>query len=373
MPTTTVLHVRSSGGLFGADRVVLDLCLGLERHGVKAVLAPIVEPDGSGEALVERALEAGVTVRPMVLGHVWEREHWSALCRVATAAGAAIVHTHDYKSDLLAALGRGEWRRVSTLHGWVGTTAALRFKERIGAWLVRRFDRVVCVSEALAARERARGLVGVRVVHNGIDLRPFELELDDDSRNELARSLGLCRGVPVIGAVGRLSEEKGYDILLESVALLRADGRELEVLLVGDGPERRMLSRRAEKLGLTGAVHLPGVREDAARVYSLLDVFCMPSRREGLPLALLEAMAAGCAVVASPVGGIPEVLGGEEATGVSVPPGDAPALARAIGSLLDDPHRRAELGQQARDRVRQAFSCERMTESMASLYHELLG
>jgi glycosyltransferase involved in cell wall biosynthesis len=368
-----VLHLRSSGGLFGADRIVLDLCRELGGHGYRAVLAPLVEADGSGEELAARARDLGIKVAPLCMrwsydpGAVWR------LRRLVSSTGAVLVHAHDYKSDVLAALAGGWWRRISTLHGWVGTSPLLRLKEHLDAHLVRRFDRVICVSAAMARREQARGLRDPVVIPNGIDLSPYVGARDAD-RADLKRELGLDAEVPVIGDIGRLSEEKGYDVLLYAATRLISEGRDLQVLLIGEGPMEEMLGRLAGDLGISARLVMPGLRLDAPRLYPALDVFCMPSRREGLPLALLEALASGCAAVTTPVGGIPEVIGeGEGQVALVVPPDNPEALALGIERLLAAPELRTTLGEAGRRRVAESFSTQRMTAEVAELYDGMLA
>ncbi len=364
-----VVHVRSSGGVFGADRVVLDLCLGLPGAGYEPILVPLCEEDGSGRRLAQEATGAGLAVEPLELSYPYDLGAARRLAAIARRRGALILHSHDYKSDFLSWLGAGRLKRVTTLHGQVGTSWALRCKEALGLWLVRRFDRVVCVSKALGEAERRRGSGNSVVVHNGIDVEPFARSED---RTVLAGELGIDPELPTVGAIGRLSAEKGFDTLLEAFGSLCAAGRRLQLVLIGDGPERAALAVSARRLGIGAACHLAGHRDDARRFYNIFDVFCMASRREGLPLALLEALAAERAVVATPVGGIPEVLGEDGAFARLVPPDEPAALAAAIGALLDDPGERARLGQRGRGRVVEAFSRQAMAAGLAEVYDELL-
>jgi glycosyltransferase involved in cell wall biosynthesis len=394
MSPPAVLHLRSSGGLFGADRVVLDLCLELGKTGYRAVLVPLVEPGGAGEALRAAGEAAGIRVRPLALATRLDLGAIGALRRLARDERAAILHGHDYKSNTLIRMaGLGGVRRVATLHGRVGTDAKLRLYEALETRLVRRFDRVVCVSERMRAAEAERGLAAV-VVHNGIDLGPFRGEPGIDPAARAA--VGLPLDAEVIGSIGRLSAEKGYDTLLRAAARLLATRPRLHVLMVGDGPLKRSLEDLARSAGLRSRVRFAGLRNDAALLYRAFDVFCMPSHREGLPLALLEALASARAAVVTPVGGMPEVVGSTagrnggppgapdpaatggdfepgERVALTVAPGDAASLAAAVGRLLDDPGLRARLGVAARRRVEARFSRAQMARATAGLYDALLG
>ncbi len=370
----TVLHLRSSGGLYGADRVVLDLCRELPGSGYHPLLVPLIEPGGVGSELREAALAAGVRVRPLILRHRFDWGGVARLQRLALIEGADIVHGHDYKTNLLIQLAAPpDARRVATLHGRVGTDRKLRLYEALESRVVRGFDRVICVSEPMRAAEAAHGLEPV-VIPNGIDLTRFRAGAGaEGAALGLRESLGLPADAEVVGSIGRLSPEKGFDVLVRAVSHLVPQRPRLHLLLIGDGQEGDHLRRLALSLGLGDRLHLPGRRGDAPLLYPLFDVFCLPSHREGTPLVLLEAMAAERPVVATPVGGIPEVLGEPGAAGLLVPPGDARGWARTISRLLEDQERSARMGALARRRVAENYSLTRMALAVAHLYDGLLG
>ena len=148
-----VLHVRSSGGLFGADRVVLDLCETLPSFGYRCQLVPLIESDGSGGILMKAAEARGISVSPIHLRNCWDLAALRSLRRIALETGAAIFHGHDYKSDAALWMAGSKVKRVATLHGRVGTSRSLRLKEALDRFVVNRFNRVICVSEGQAEAE----------------------------------------------------------------------------------------------------------------------------------------------------------------------------------------------------------------------------
>jgi glycosyltransferase involved in cell wall biosynthesis len=363
-----VLHLRSSGGLFGADRVVLDLCQELPAHGYRALLAPILDPEGGGRELLAAGESLQIPVRPIQLRHRFDPRAIAQLKRWIAIEGAELVHAHDYKSSGIVALAGKEAARIATLHGRVGTDWKLRAYEALEARIVRRFDRVICVSEPLRAAESRSGWTPV-VIPNGIHLAPFLAAGAPDPAR--LTELGLPSGAEVVGSVGRLSPEKGFPCLLEAVAQLATERPELHLLLIGEGPERGALAARARELGIAGRVHLLGLRPDLAHWYPLFDVFCMTSHREGLPLVLLEALAAGRAALVTPVGGIPGVIAETPGAGPvawTFAAGDARELARKLGQLLADPELRRSLGSAGRARVEARFSRRTMACATAELY-----
>jgi len=379
-----VLHVRSSGGLFGADRVVLDLCETMPSLGYRSLLVPLIESEGSGMALMKEAQARGIPVSPLHLKRSLDFAVLRRLHGLAQEVGAALLHGHDYKSNIallmagkLAGKMAGKTsgktplkirRRFTTLHGSVGTSAMLRLKESLDRKVVNRFDRVICVSDAQAEGERKRGVRNIAVVKNGIDPKPFRQPLP--GLNALRAALNLRPEDKVLGALGRLSEEKGYDFLLRVCARLLRNGNDFKILLVGEGPQRQLLQSLAVQLGIETQLRMPGFCGDTVSLHRILDVFCMPSRREGLPLALLESMASGRAVVANAVGGIPEVLEPEGSSGLLMTPDSEEAWTTALGDLLENPERRAAMGAAAIQKVETYFSRQSMAHGIARVYAE---
>jgi glycosyltransferase involved in cell wall biosynthesis len=288
------------------------------------------------------------------------------LVRVVRRERPHIVHANSAKA---AALGRlAAWLtrvpiRIYTVHGWAftaygGASAALyRWVERLLGPLT---TATICVADS----ERRAGLEArtcaeatTVVIHNGVEPRPVE------SRE--TRS-GPCRLV----TVGRLQAPKDPLTLVRALAAL-AHGSH-ETVIVGDGPDRSAVEAEVRRLGLDSAVRLAGVRNDVAALLAAADLFVLSSRSEGLPLSILEAMAAGLPVVASSVGGVPElVLDGE--TGLLVPPGDSRSLAQAIERLLADPALRGRLGAAGRARVAEHFDLASTQRAHLDLYRSLLA
>jgi glycosyltransferase involved in cell wall biosynthesis len=235
--------------------------------------------------------------------------------------------------------------------------------------LARRTQALVAVSEQvrrfLAAQLRLEPSA-ITLVRNGIAMPVASPERVAALRQRLA----LPSGEPVLGTVASLTQKKGHAFLLEAVAALRARGIRVSLVLAGDGPERASLEASASSFGIADRVHFLGVHEQVGDVLAVIDVFVLPSLTEGLPLALLEAMAAGKPIVATDVGGVPDVIVPGR-NGVLVPARAAAPLADALQGLLDDRHRGAELGERARETVLAGFTEEQHLASLASLYRSL--
>ena len=234
-------------------------------------------------------------------------------------------------------------------------------RNRRQVWLnrlkLKRLDGHVAVSRTGARSvEQMSGLASgsVRVIYNGVP----------DTR--VAPLLRRVDG-PVIGSVGRLSSEKGHDVLLRALASLP----EVTAVLVGDGPDRGRLEALAQELALGDRLIMPGWQADPRPWLPTFDVFVMPSRLEALGLAMIEAMLASRPVVASSVGGIPEVVRDGE-TGILVPPDDPAALSGALRLMLGDPARRERMGRLGRRVAKETFGVRRMVRSYETVYGELL-
>jgi glycosyltransferase involved in cell wall biosynthesis len=211
----------------------------------------------------------------------------------------------------------------------------------------------------------------VVTIHNGIDAGSCPPTVE---RAGARRKLGLPmdNDTLIVGGVGRLDPVKGFDLLLDAIALLAPQHPKLILALAGDGPARHTLQQQAARLGITDRVYFLGFCKDVRQVYAALDIFAMPSRCEALPYALLEAMTAQIPAVASRIGGVPEVVVPNQ-TGLLIPVGDSHALANALASLLSNPDLRQEMGRAARERIIQHFSEREMVAQTLALYRQLLN
>jgi glycosyltransferase involved in cell wall biosynthesis len=213
---------------------------------------------------------------------------------------------------------------------------------------------------------RGRKLPGIEVVENGI---PFA----EASRPAARRQdvLEFCRQRVTIGAVGRLSREKGFDVLLDACAGLVAEGRDIRLAILGEGGRRAELEARAMALGMTDRFLLPGYVDGAGSYLQHFNLFALPSLTEGLPMVLLEAMRAGVPVVATRVGGIPDAFDLGKA-GLLVTPGEVPSLKAGIAEILDLPAAARRRADEAAHRVRTIYSSEAMAARYLKIYQEVL-
>ena len=366
-----ILHLLAPAQVGGLERVVQGLAGGLRDRGHSVTVAAVAAGDDELSPFLEPLIAGGVEVREIRVPHrayLRERRRMADVCR---ELNPDVLHTHGYRPDLLA---RGPAKRqgiatVTTVHGFTGNGWKNRFYEALQVQCFKKFDAVVAVSEPLR-----KGLVeaGVPSSHAWM-IRNAPVGLDAPlTRTEARRALGLPQDGPIVGWVGRLSPEKGPDVLLRAVPLI---GRpQLHVSYLGDGPARVALEAQeramvADESLDADQVSFHGTVPNAGRMLKAFDVLVLSSRTEGTPMILFEAMDAEVPVVTTRVGGVPDVVTGQEA--ILVPSEDVEALARGIRRVLDNPADAGQRAQRAGRRLRQNFSPERWLDRYEDLYRSV--
>lgn len=374
---TRVLSVIASTELGGAERVFTTLLDHLDRRRFE----PWVACSGSGPMLAEYARRAA-GVRSFDLERIWDPRTVLALARWMRALRCDVVHTHLWTADALGGFAATLARvpvRVATVH-----TEYFRAVDEVGMRRTRKallsrlhrvvyhlFDVVIAVSHSVAGDLAQRPGVPVpsrriRVIHNGIDAA------DGDATGTTRETLGLPPGTPVVLVPANFVPMKGHRWLVDAVpgVLERAPGATF--LLAGTGPTLASVRARIAAAGLDARVRVLGSRRDMPDLMRLADLVVLPSvAAEGLPIACLEAMSAGRAVVATTVGGLPEVVE-HGRTGLLVPPRDPGSLTEAITTLLSDPMRAHSMGEAGRALATGRFTAKRMAAELTTVYEGLL-
>ena len=360
-----ILHVISSGGMYGAEAVILNLSRTLNKHGHASVLGVFSNTSNPNLQLHEAAIREGIESHLIPCNGQIDWTVATSIRQLAEATGADLIHAHGYKADVYTyfALRRTKLPFVSTCHNWLKEGLLVSCYGMVDRFVLRNYAAVIAVSDEVKAQLLKAGVRKdkIHLIRNGIDLRPFE-----QATPSLRVAFSSAKGLTV-GWIGRLSREKGADIFLRAVAIVVAEHPDARFVVVGDGPDLSMLNALMQKLDIEENVSFVGRRGDMPGVYASLDVMVSSSRQEGLPMAILEGMASSLALVATAVGDVPTlVLDGR--TGITVPSEDVELLAAGIARLLQDPEIRERYGKAARKLVEEQFSAEQMAAEYLRVY-----
>lgn len=359
-----ILHVLAPGEFGGLERIVQTLATGLPSRGHEIHVVSVAAEPRAAEAFLAPLDAAGVVTHVIDdPGRARERAAIGALCR---RLRPDVVHTHGYRPDVLDA---GAARRlgipvVSTAHGFTGGPLRNRFYEYLQRRAFRRFDAVIAVSRPLTDRLVQAGVPRARIHTVPNAWRRSAPPLHRDAARQ---QLGLPREAFVIGWVGRLSHEKGPDVLVN--ALPRLNDLPVLVSMVGSGPEESSLQARAQKFGVTDRIRWHGAVPEAERLFTAFDVYALSSRTEGTPVVLFEAMAAGVPVVATRVGGVPDVVSIREA--VLVRSDDPVALAAGIRDVYWGTAAAARRASSARLRLEHEYAVGPWLDRYATVYRHV--
>jgi glycosyltransferase involved in cell wall biosynthesis len=363
-PRSRVLQLLATGGSGGAQESYTGLLLGLDRSRYEVRALSL----SAGSAVQRlRALGVPVEVLDVADDELAVRELTAWLKREEID----LVHAHMYRAEVIgtrAALAAGTPVIVATVH-----SSRVRSAEDVAllASLTPSMDRLIVPSEAIERKVRAEEREGARfaVVPNGIDLSRFTGPVGPCA---LRAEQGIPASAPLLGVVARLEPEKGHAHLIDAMPAIIRAAPEVRLAIVGEGSLEYGLRVMATDLGLADRVVFTGRRDDISAITADLTIAVMPSLREAQGISLLEAMARGIPVVASDVGGIPEVVT-DGVDGRLVPPGDSTALADAIIELLCDPDLQRRLGEAGRRTVAERFSIDAQVRRIQQVYDEELA
>jgi glycosyltransferase involved in cell wall biosynthesis len=366
-----IVHLTASIFYGGPERQMLGLAKALPPDYRSSFLS--FSEDGRGQSFVEQVRAAGFDGDVLAYDTPWLLDAARELAGRLRAARADVLLCHGYKANLV---GRMAARRTGTpvlavSRGWTGENLKVRLYETIDRLHLRYMDHVICVSEAQARKVRAVGFPPKRTTIIRNSARANSFRDPDPAARKTLQSFFATPGERLVVAAGRLSPDKGFQVLIEAVRQVVPADPAARFLVFGRGAWRDELQRRIKAVGLAEVFVLGGFRDDLDRLLPSADLFVLPSFTEGLPNVVLEASAAGVPVVATAVGGTPEVLA-DGVTGYLVPAGNADALAKHIGELLSSEPLRQRMGQAGRQRVRTLFTFEAQAAAYRRLFAELL-
>lgn len=369
----TVLHLRTVTGRGGGPEKTLLTSPRFIGDGYDLRLAYIRPADDPSYDMPQRAAKAGATLVDIPERHGFDPHTWNRLVAEIKQSRPAILHAHDYKTNVLAVLlgRRFHLPAMTTLHGYGLGGGRLNWYYRIERWALRRMNRVVVVSEDLRDYALKQGVRPERciLIENAIDTKEYVRTIGaEEARARLSLS---CRSM-LVGGVGRLCAEKGFDHLIRAVHELNRGRTAVELLLIGEGDERSRLESLVRELECERSVRLLGYRADTMTLYQALDIFVLSSLREASPNVVLEAMAMEVPVIATRIAGVPRLIE-DGVNGLLVEPGDVHGLAQALANLISDAALRIRLARAARQTVETTYSFAFRMRRIRSIYDELLG
>lgn len=369
-----VLHARVVAGAGGGpDKTVLNSPRFLHAYGYDCTCAYLRSPiDKEFLAIRQKAASLAAQMIEVDDRGPFDIAVCNRLLQICRERDVTIWHAHDYKTNLLGLWLRRRWpmHLTTTVHGWVHRTWKTPVYYSIDRLCLPHYDHIVCVSDDLLRQCRRLRVSEARLslIENAIDVEQYRRTLDVAAAKA---QLGIAADDLLIGAVGRLSPEKGFDTLLKAVAQLRQQNVDVRLLIVGEGDDRSRLESLIHQLRLGPSVKLMGYCTEPRDVVQALDVFVLPSYREGLPNALLEAMALETPVVATRVAGVPRLVRHEE-TGLLVEPGEVDALASAIERMVGDANLRQRTTSEAHAVILDRHDFRQRMRRVAALYDRLL-
>lgn len=369
-----ILHLRVAAGTGGGpEKTILNSPKFIRQFGYDAQVAYLCPPnDPLADSLKVRAQEfdCPLTVIPDRGSRDWRvLTQVLGLCRKERID---ILQAHDYKSNFIGLLVRRLHRcRLATmLHGWTDMSGRMPLYIRIDKWCLPGYEALICVSEDLVEECRQLKIPEQKIflIHNAIDTEQFKRRF---TTNQAKSAIGAKPERFLIGSVGRLSPEKCFAELIDTVIALQNSGKPVDLWIAGDGAERDALQQKIAKLGRGDSIRLLGQISDTKTFFQAMDLFVLNSIREGLPNVVLEAMALETPVVATRIAGIPALIK-DGVTGQLIEPSDTHGLRNAIDNAILDERTQAMHAVEARRLIEAQFSFDMRMQKIAAIYDQLL-
>ncbi len=369
MKKINILHLRKSAGFFGAEKVIMSLSRGLIEQGHNSWIGCIYDRRSPEMSLSLQANEAGLPTITFICRSVFDPLTLWRIYQFVKNQRIDIIHTHGFKADIygwiVAKLAKKEI--IATKHGWTHSSSRIRFWENADVLLLPWFDKIIVVSEQLK-NDLSKNNVAMKkmaVIQNGI-----EIEQSENSRLDmLKKSIGISKNDLVVGIIGRLSIEKNHRFFIDVANRLTSIFPSIKFLIVGNGSLREELEKYAKSLKLSNVI-FTGYRSDVKQIMCAMDVVVSTSLREGVPIALLEAMSVKKTIVATAVGGVQKIIIHGK-TGFLVPLNRLEEFTQYVKKLLDDKNLRKSFGENAFQFLEKNYSYQSMVSEYLSIYCEV--
>jgi glycosyltransferase involved in cell wall biosynthesis len=375
---TNILHLHSSSGLYGAESVIINLSKALDALGYHPIIGSIEVDARSLSAFARQAIEKKLDTEILVSRVKFSPIAIFKIANLVREREIQIIHSHYNKATVLGYFASriAGIPLIETNHLFPPMPLSdrkLQLYAKIGACFLRYAEKTVAVSNEIKGRLERRGVPGAKisVIKNGIDDEECEAAYLS-KRIITRRELGIKEASLIIGAVGRVTEQKGFEYLLQAAKNILTTRKNILFVVAGDGERKEEFINYTHACGIEKHFLFLGFRSDILSILAAMDIFVMPSIHEGLPMALLEAMAMKVPVIVTPVGEIPEVIR-DGVNGLLVQPRDAEALADKIIYLIENDSVRSRIKENAFQTVKKHHSKETMSRNYALVYDEIIN
>ncbi len=331
---TKVVHLIASHKIGGAERLLLAFAQAIDLNRFDVVLAIFVRPEYDNDILWKEAEKLKIPLEPVVIRSAFDFNQLRDIEAIIRKHKPAVLHTHGYKTNILAFLfaKRFNIKVISTVHGWLHADRLItRFLNQVNLLCLRRFDNIIAVSEAVKTGLEKCGIPAAKITV--IKNIPAFSSGGPSAAGSVKDKLGISPQAKLVGFIGRLEKVKGGAQFIDAALSALETRKDLHFLLIGDGSQKPVLEEMVEKSGQQSHFHFTGYLSDPTEAFNSLDLYVLSSLDEGIPLTLLEAMSFGIPVIATKVGGVPEVIT-NGLNGILLPPDNAPAMAAAIVNIL---------------------------------------
>ena len=370
-----VMHLIATNFHGGPEKQIVEHLKRLNSARYQGMLASYLE-GGDPNQTLEQAEIAGLRNFGIPISGRFDFRALVRIIRLLRQERVDLLCTHGYRSTVM-----GWWagRRVGIpvvafSRGYTTENPKVAFYEWLDRRFLKRVNGIIFVSEGQRKRLESYGISGRRnwVVRNAVAADSSSGTVSGDLRKEVFERLGIPSGVEMVVSAGRLSPEKGHQVLVEAIGRLQGSSNNTHFVFCGDGPCQKELEKRAKELGVSHLCHFVGFRKDIKDIFQAMDFMVLPSLTEGLPNVILEAFACAKPVVATDVGGVPEIIE-DGVNGILVPPGRSDLLAEAIKNCLASPEKRRAMGEAGYHKVKSEFTFESQTQKLEAIYLEILN
>lgn len=367
-----IIQTTAAYDIYGAEKVIVRDCQALQKKGFKVIIVDISPFIAS--PFSRKVRKFGLPYYHIFSNCKFDFKAIFKLKDFLEREGCDLVHSNKYKADIISLIASRMIKVpvVTTVHGWCSENLKVCIYEKLQALSWRFFDKVTCISESYRQKALQYGVSGnkLKVIYNGIIVDDYVLRDPLNLRLNFLSKHKIPQNHFIIGIIGRLSLEKGHQYFIEAADELLKNEPKVSFLIIGEGPEEKNIKKLIHRLGINGDIRMLGYINDMKEIYAALDTVVISSLREGLPNVLLEAMVCGKPVIATNVGGIPEVIR-NNTEGILILPKNGQAIAEALITLIRNPERRKSIASAARIRVIEHFTFERRIAQIEELYRKV--